>query len=286
MPKLTRWQSKALGSRFDPLLWNSKISHLYSKPNPQSLEDNDPTISQSLEESVDNGSRLPNDEGTGRFNVGYDNRHIVYLLYLEDSDPVDEKLVEFLSAYYFGLTVVSKQISLSLQSKSKKRSFDDISQSVSFPLKVNKRLEIDVFSIFDVIVEYLPSDAFTALLIVNTPIGEGTKSVYGRACGDRVAVVSTVGIATKRELYAIIVHEMLHTFGVDHCESFACIMNPCSSDTCESTLELCPAELGKLCCVEEGLNVTERWRVLEVFCRSEGWTADADWYAKRLSFIV
>jgi hypothetical protein len=56
------------------------------------LEDSDPTISQSYDEFIEYGNRLPNLEGTGRFVVGFDNWNIIYLLNLKDSS-IDSRLV-------------------------------------------------------------------------------------------------------------------------------------------------------------------------------------------------
>lgn len=300
-PKLNHWQRKAIGSsREQQPVWDSKVAKLYPKPHPDNLEDDDPSISQSYDDFVEMGNRLPNEMGTGRFKVGYDDRTVVYLFRLKDEEA-DEKLVEFASAY-FGMVVKTLSIDLSLHSKGKKRklfTFEDSVKSLSFPLEVNKKSnEIDVFSIFDVMVEYLPADAFTAVLLVDFPLCEGDISVYGRACGDRVAVVSSAGIDSKRDLYLTIVHELLHTMGVDHCESFACIMNPCSSPSSDkdelrttvtstraNRMELCPAELAKLRCIVEELDIEKRWVILERICRNEGWLLDAQWFDTRLQLF-
>ncbi len=213
--------------------------------------------------------------------MGYDNRETIYLLELSGSHSIDDSLLNFAKAY-FQMNVVRKSIDLTLNCKAKKRSFDDNSQNLSFPLKVNKKADIDVFSIFDVLVEYLPDDAYTSVLLIENPICEGGKAVYGRACGDRVAVVSSSGIKNKREKYAILIHELLHTFGVDHCESFDCIMNPCSSSTHSFTLELCPSELRKLASAVPGFDAKKRWGELAVLCESEEWLADESWFVERL----
>jgi predicted Zn-dependent protease len=288
MPKLSHWQSKALGSEAEPLIWNQKVSKLYKKPHPCSLEDDDPTISQSYDEFIEYGSRLPNEEGTGRFIPGYDNRDTIYVLQLKGSDKVDDLLVEFLSTYFcVKVELLMTELTMNItKNKSKKRSFDDLSGNVSYPLRSNIKSEVDVFSIFDVIVDYLPRNAYTAVLLLDSSISlcENNESIYGRACGDRVAVVSSSGIGTTRELFTVIVHELLHTFGVDHCESFACIMNPCRGESHPSALELCPSELRKLSAAVPHFKagIVKRWEKLSDLCERLGWERDAAWYKERL----
>lgn len=278
MKRLTKWQKKALGSGYCTEMWNPKLAKLYPKALKQNLDDGNLTISQSYDDFIDFGTRLPNEEGTGRFIVGMENRSTIHLMYLKGS-VIDTKIEEFISTY-FQLPVVSTVTELSFQTKSNKRSFSDTSQHMNYPLKSIKK-KLDVFSIFDVLVEYLPANAYTGCLLVDFPIAEDGDTIYGRACGNRVAVVSSDGIHTDRRNYIlIIIHELLHTFGVDHCESFACIMNPMNSD--ENTLELCPSELRKLHNAVPYFDCKKRWKELEILCRNEGWINDAEWYAERL----
>ena len=259
------------------------MAKLYAKPLYENLDDDNESATQSYDEFLEIGQRPPNEFGTGRFIVGDDNRRTIHLLYLKGS-TVDNKLAEFISAY-FGLPVTTTVTELSMmatgKSKTKKRSFADISQDISFPLKYYKPgNSTDVFSIFDVLVEFLPPGAFSSVLLVDFPISEDKEVVYGRACGDRVAVVSSDSITTRRDHILVVIHELLHTFGFDHCDAFACIMNPASSET--NTLELCPAELRKLLDAVRGIDLVKRWRDLERLCRAEGWASDADWFAQRL----
>jgi hypothetical protein len=68
------------------------------------------------------------------------------------------------------------------------------------------------------------------------------QEVLGRACGDRVCCVS-VPNNESRELMGTAVHELLHTLGFDHCNSFKCVMNAIAAET---TLHLSPPNLRKL----------------------------------------
>ena len=53
--------------------------------------------------------------------------------------------------------------------------------------------------------------------------------ITGRACGDRVAVISTKGIK-MREIITTALHEFMHTLGIDHCIHWKCIMNSLYDD--------------------------------------------------------
>ena len=58
-------------------------------------------------------------------------------------------------------------------------------------MKSNKKNQIEVFSMFDIFVEYLEREDYSAIFFIDIPIYEALGGeVTGRACGDRVAVIS------------------------------------------------------------------------------------------------
>jgi hypothetical protein len=64
--------------------------------------------------------------------------------------------------------------------------------------------------------------------------------ILGRGCGDRVCVVSVT--KNRRETFSTVLHECMHTIGVDHCIAWTCIMN----SFVNSVFSLCPSDLRKL----------------------------------------
>lgn len=70
--------------------------------------------------------------------------------------------------------------------------------------------------------------------------------IYGRATGDGAGVVSTFHFggesSSLRCFVSTAVHESLHTFGLDHCDYFACLMSPSCDALDDDTISLflCP----------------------------------------------
>ena len=65
--------------------------------------------------------------------------------------------------------------------------------------------------------------------------------IAGRAIGsDRVCVV--LQDKNEKQFLSTILHECMHTMGIEHCISWDCIMN---SGMCES-IQVCPMDLRKL----------------------------------------
>lgn len=261
--------------------WNPAIADLYPQPAPGAIPEGDEKdVSQSFLEFVEMGEREPNEEGTGRFQIGAYGREKIAVSFLHESSP-DERLVRFISAF-IGLHTEIHRTGLELKTPTKRKaSFVDKSRCLEFPLR-KKCGQLDVFSVFDVVVEYIPSNAYSLVLYLKKPLFDPTieMNVTGRACGDRVAVISTHE-QTRRELFITSVHELLHTMGFDHCEAWACTMN--ANDSGEgTTIELCPADLRKLHFIT-GLDLRERWQKLHRICCEEGWVQDADWFAQRTS---
>lgn len=136
---------------------------------------------------------------------------------------------------------------------------------------------VDVFSVFDVLVEYLPPKAYCLVALMEGLVVEPDQPdvpILGRACGDRVAVASTTSCGSPRELAVTTLHETMHLFGLDHCTKWLCIMNSlcgaCAGDEVGVNEEedgdggwihLCPLDLRKLL-LATGADPVQRYRAL------------------------
>jgi hypothetical protein len=111
----------------------------------------------------------------------------------------------------------------------------------------------DVFSIFDALTYFAKEPYMSILALVDLRIGEDDgegwySEVLGRACGDRVAVVTIKDMDLHsnlqcKEIISTCVHECSHTIGFDHCNSFQCVMNARGEDF---WILLSPCNLRKL----------------------------------------
>lgn len=286
-----KWQAKALGKGDVQKFWKPHFAHLYPKPDRSVLATSNPVISQSFEEFVEMGKQVPNEEGTGRFVVGDFNRRTIGVMFMKDVTE-DKNLVAFIECF-IGLPVRSIpsafEIRRSNAGRRRKATLIDTDRMLEFPVVTTTRGFIDCFSLFDILVEYIPEDAFSCVLFSDFAIydssTENDQEVYGRACGDRVAVISTAD-QTRRDLFLTTVHELLHTLGVDHCESWACTMNPCGGGDILCAMDICPADLRKLDTAVGNIDLVDRWTKLRDICLLEGWTTDADWFAERIRLHV
>lgn len=104
---------------------------------------------------------------------------------------------------------------------------------------------------------------------------------YGEARGEKYRQV------LLRRSCKVLVHEMAHMFGLDHCIFFRCVMNG-SNHLAESDarpLNLCPVCLRKLR-YSIGFHVVHRYEGLLRFYQEAGFEGDARWVAGRLGWIT
>lgn len=167
---------------------------------------------------------------------------------------------------------------------------------------------LDVFSLFDIMTEYVKKSHYSLLWAVEADLGEELgedsdddeedpapyTSVLGRACGDRVCVVSTKN-TSLRGLVVTALHEIGHNFGLDHCTSWKCLMNAMSTE--EEFLFLSPTNLRKLLHIHGMVKVDhqrgfllERYRNLERLCASAATKKDfgdcVPWLAAKIAILV
>lgn len=85
----------------------------------------------------------------------------------------------------------------------------------------------------------------------------------------------------------LLVHELAHLLGVDHCVYFDCCMNGSGhlSEDFRQPIYLCPVDLHKLQ-VLCGFDIVKRYEKLQQFFRTHGLHEEADWVLKRLQIIL
>jgi predicted Zn-dependent protease len=127
----------------------------------------------------------------------------------------------------------------------------------------------------------VPADCMAVVGITDLDIYEGEPDedvvMYGRATGDGAGVMSLFHFKTAGRVFlSSAAHELLHVFGMDHCDDFFCVMNPhCDHEDEESTyMLLCPPCLAKL---QESLkfDVRERYVKLLAAFKELGFESDA-----------
>ncbi len=127
--------------------------------------------------------------------------------------------------------------------------------------------------------------------------------MFGEASlGERVGVYSLVrffpefwgekrsdALETKglRRSLAVLAHETGHTFGLEHCTAYECVMNGSNSlDELDGQFgELCPICLRKLAW-NIGFDPIQRYTALASFYRKHGLTSLAGWMDRRLSELT
>lgn len=85
----------------------------------------------------------------------------------------------------------------------------------------------------------------------------------------------------------LLVHEISHLLGVDHCIWFSCCMNGSGhlSEDFRQSMHLCPVDLRKLqrLC---GFSVVERYRKLGEFFLRNGLKEEREWVQRRIQYIL
>lgn len=85
----------------------------------------------------------------------------------------------------------------------------------------------------------------------------------------------------------LLVHEIAHLLGVDHCIWYSCCMNGSGhlEEDFQQSMHLCPVDLRKLQTLC-GFNIVERYRKLSEFFMKHGLREEEKWTKKRLEFIT
>mmetsp|Transcript_13254 Transcript_13254/g.13315 ORF Transcript_13254/g.13315 Transcript_13254/m.13315 type:complete len:324 (+) Transcript_13254:173-1144(+) len=219
---------------------------------------------QSFAEFVDIGKRNPNALGTGRWKLNKKRNKILCLNLSKTAWDISFKsqLTEFISKY-IGLDVDCKEFVDCYDLNKKTLVLDGFEYQLRIltsNAKRNGRKKqrmqspiVDVFSLFDALTYSAISPYISILAIIDCHLGEKDEEesgsdtlseVMGRACGDRVCCVSSISCNNMRSIIATSVHELLHTIGFDHCNSWRCVMN--AQQTEENSIFLSPVNLYKL----------------------------------------
>ncbi|XP_052791442.1 archaemetzincin-2-like [Mya arenaria] len=84
----------------------------------------------------------------------------------------------------------------------------------------------------------------------------------------------------------LLVHEICHLLGVDHCIFYDCCMNGSGhlQEDFRQPMHLCPVDLHKLHTLV-GFSVVERYRALQVFYSEHGLTEEERWIKQRITAI-
>lgn len=84
----------------------------------------------------------------------------------------------------------------------------------------------------------------------------------------------------------LVVHEILHLLGVDHCVFFDCCMNGSGhlAEDFRQPMHLCPVDLRKLHTLV-GFDVRERYSSLQAFYLKHGLKEEVEWVERRLEYL-
>ena len=85
----------------------------------------------------------------------------------------------------------------------------------------------------------------------------------------------------------LLVHEISHLLGIDHCIWYSCCMNGSGhlSEDFEQSMHLCPVDLHKLQTLCN-FNVVERYKTLLVFFEKHEMASETQWVRNRIEFIT
>lgn len=178
-------------------------------------------------------------------------------------------------------------------------------------------VQLRVDSVLSKLRQQIPTDALCLIALTTLDLYSDSSDLFvaGMAAGNqRVAVFSLLrydpGLVFSKEHWyhlnaspqrmsaaeksrlllqrscKLVVHEVLHLFGVDHCVFFDCCMNGSGhlAEDFRQPMHLCPVDLRKLQTLV-GFNVGDRYRSLLEFYRKHSLTVEAEWVQRRLAYL-
>jgi archaemetzincin len=174
-------------------------------------------------------------------------------------------------------------------------------------LVVHERLgheRYDALGIIDAVAPVLPAHAHSMIVLINRDLTVDPEQGYGFGYAthtERLAVMSfarldprhsgsapgtDVDEVTHARGYKLLAHELAHTFGLHHCDQFACVMNGVADEQelDDLPLHLCPVCLRKLM-LAVGFDPEARYQALHAFYTEQGMQSEAAWVQQRLDEI-
>jgi archaemetzincin len=162
----------------------------------------------------------------------------------------------------------------------------------------------DALGIIDAVAPVLPAHAHSMIVLINHDLTVGPEQGYGFGYAthtERLAVMSFARLDPRRSGsapgtdvdevthargYKLLAHELAHTFGLHHCDHFACVMNGVADEQelDDLPLHLCPVCLRKLM-LAVGFDPEARYQALHAFYVEQDMHSEAAWVQRRLAEI-
>ncbi len=225
------------------------------------------------------------------------NRNRIYLQplgnFTKESSPSVEKLRDYAVSFFFLEVEVLPPLDI---------------KEAKLTTRVNpytRKPQILTSDVLNILKKNLPGDAFCLMAITMEDLYPHPtwNFVFGQASlRERVGVYSFArydpafygeerGKDYKKLLLwrscKVLVHEIGHQFGIEHCIFYHCVMNG-SNHLLESDarpLHLCPVDLRKLYYSVE-FDVVERYKKLQHFYEECGFEEEAEWVKERLKEVL
>ena len=231
-----------------------------------------------------------------RYNLMSINRNIIYINPLQEMpQQFLDNLLLYCQSFFYPMKVTIINV-VSLQSLKVKSRINQYSKKIQYHAgQINSKT-----------VKYAPNDAHCMISILLDDLypESSWNYVFGLATYDeRVGVFSFARFSSSFEnknetinfdnylLYcscSTLTHEICHTFGIDHCIYYTCLMNGCNNmeETKKQTLYECPVCLRKLQ-YSIGFDILERYKKMLSVTKMFGGHFDnaSKWYENRIKSI-
>ena len=157
------------------------------------------------------------------------------------------------------------------------------------------RRQVLTTDVVDYLRRRLPEDAFCMVGMTGSDLypKPSWNFVFGQAWPkERTGIysfrryVEDDGLSTLKRSMKVLIHEIGHLFGVDHCVHFECAMNGSNNleEADDRPIHLCPVDLRKLHWSTD-FDPVERYRRLSRFYDEHGFETEAAWVDQRLGLV-
>ena len=293
----------------ESLIYSSNPNKIFKKVKKEAILEEDYEDLQSIQDFI-------NDKKRNKKTKLKNNIDVYYIGTIpKDLEIFSEKLLKIISLHFSVNIRIIGEVMIEKVKKNLYRGYN-INKDLFFNIKTkyknrqeerlqiyqeknNLVLELDSGDILGMILNFKSRTTLTVLGITAYNIYNPDMPddiIFGYSCGNGASIISLtecfdmkinkIGIRNKNAFFEMVktsLHELCHTFGIDHCTEYHCIMNSLYvKESYKNPIYFCPICLYKLY-VGLNLDLEKRFDELYQFYLNNGLEESAKWVRNRIN---